>query len=140
VVLRDTADADLDAGVLGSDGLPVARRIAAGVRRDHRDVRATLAGHDRGSRVLEPSARQLPRRLWWRPRVRYHGVLWARLARRSRCGPHRRSHPGRVRAAEADASTAGAGRAIGHDRKQETEPIGSVFRSRVGDEETYLIF
>jgi hypothetical protein len=39
-----------------ADGLPLARRRAAGGGRDHRNVRPALAGHDPGPRLFEPPA------------------------------------------------------------------------------------
>ncbi len=62
--------AGIDAAVRRAHGLSVDGRRAAGRRRGGRDVRAAMAGDGAGARLHEPSARQLPRRLWRRAAVR----------------------------------------------------------------------
>jgi len=82
---------------------------AAGRGRGGRNVRAALAGDDPGARLHEPSARQLPRRLWWRADLRCARLLHHGLADRRRARSCRRHHPGHVRADPAERATIGGG-------------------------------
>ena len=107
LVFHAAADAGNDAAVRRDHGIPVAGRRAAGRGRGRRDVRAAMAGDDPGARLHEPSARQLPRRLWRRADLRHARLLHHGLADRRRAGACRRDHPGRVRADPAERAAAG---------------------------------
>ena len=98
----------IDAAVRRADGIPVDGRRAAGGGRGRRDVRTAMAGDDPGPRLHEPSARQLPRRLWRRADLRLARLLHHGLAHRRRTGSCRRHHPGRVCADKAVAAAVAA--------------------------------
>src|ERR1700722_4509419 len=95
-----------------------------------------MAGNDPGHCLHEPSARQLPRRLWRRPDLRRAGLLHDGMADWCSARTCGRDHPGGVRPAAAK-RTAADGNSVDHLANQNgaERPRRSAIAMR-----PYLIF